>query len=103
MMMIKNGQDIAWLWDFIVSVSFCKTSMTLLFMNLFYMYALVVHVFIHSCYNFNVINQFFPFFLKSEGTRNIVPLGTIPLATIEKFNKMVSYCLLLSLEIWTLH
>ncbi|KAL4375971.1 hypothetical protein GQ457_02G010640 [Hibiscus cannabinus] len=25
----------------------------------------------------------------SEGTRNIVPLGTIPLATIEKFNKMV--------------
>ncbi|GKV34261.1 hypothetical protein SLEP1_g42646 [Rubroshorea leprosula] len=24
----------------------------------------------------------------SEGTRNIVPLGTIPLATIEKFNKM---------------
>ncbi|TYH95171.1 hypothetical protein ES332_A12G088500v1 [Gossypium tomentosum] len=25
----------------------------------------------------------------SDGTRNIVPLGTIPLATIEKFNKMV--------------
>lgn len=31
---------------------------------------------------------FFPF--KSEGTRDIIPLGTIPLATIEKFNKMVS-------------
>ncbi|XVE75506.1 hypothetical protein DITRI_Ditri12bG0099100 [Diplodiscus trichospermus] len=25
----------------------------------------------------------------SDGTRNIVPLGTIPLATIEKFNKMI--------------
>lgn len=25
-----------------------------------------------------------------EGTRNIIPLGTVPLATIEKFNKMVS-------------
>ncbi|PRQ61006.1 putative phosphoric monoester hydrolase [Rosa chinensis] len=24
----------------------------------------------------------------SEGTRNVIPLGTIPLATIEKFNKM---------------
>jgi hypothetical protein len=28
---------------------------------------------------------------KSEGTENIIALGTIPLATIEKFSKMVSY------------
>ncbi|KAF2586810.1 hypothetical protein F2Q70_00037542 [Brassica cretica] len=26
----------------------------------------------------------------SEGTRKVIPLGTIPLATIEKFNKTVS-------------
>lgn len=36
------------------------------------------------------IPLFFPF-VKSEGTRKIIPLGTIPLATIEKFNKMVSF------------
>lgn len=36
------------------------------------------------------------FFPKSEGTEDIVTLGTIPLATIEKFNKMVySYLLLI--------
>jgi myotubularin-related protein 1/2 len=28
---------------------------------------------------------------KSEGMENIIALGTIPLATIEKFSKMVSY------------
>lgn len=33
---------------------------------------------------------FFLFFGKSEGTRNIIALGTIPLATIEKFTKTVS-------------
>jgi len=33
---------------------------------------------------------FFIFFGKSEGTRNIIALGTIPLATIEKFTKTVS-------------
>ncbi|KAJ6900750.1 Phosphatidylinositol-3-phosphatase myotubularin-1 [Populus alba x Populus x berolinensis] len=27
----------------------------------------------------------------SEGTENIIALGTIPLATIEKFSKMVNY------------
>lgn len=29
-------------------------------------------------------------FLQSEGTRNVIALGTIALATIEKFNKIVS-------------
>jgi hypothetical protein len=33
---------------------------------------------------------FFLFFGKSEGTRNIIALGTIPLAAIEKFTKTVS-------------
>lgn len=31
------------------------------------------------------------FFVQSEGSRNIIALGTIPLATIEKFSKIVSY------------
>ena len=36
---------------------------------------------------------FLCFFFKSEGSRDIIALGTIPLATIEKFNKIVSYAL----------
>ncbi|KAF3434136.1 hypothetical protein FNV43_RR25239 [Rhamnella rubrinervis] len=35
-----------------------------------------------------LVTNFRLLFLR-EGTRNIVPLGTVPLATIEKFNKMV--------------
>lgn len=31
---------------------------------------------------------------KSEASRNIVALGTIPLSTIEKFNKIVSFFVL---------
>jgi myotubularin-related protein 1/2 len=29
----------------------------------------------------------------SEGTRKLVPLGTIPFVAIEKFNKLVSHCI----------
>ena len=35
--------------------------------------------------------MFFIFLFKREGTRDIIPLGTIPLATIEKFSKIVSF------------
>ncbi|XP_061998590.1 phosphatidylinositol-3-phosphatase myotubularin-1-like isoform X1 [Rosa rugosa] len=35
-----------------------------------------------------IVTNFRLLFL-SEGTRNVIPLGTIPLATIEKFNKIV--------------
>ncbi|PRQ40174.1 putative phosphoric monoester hydrolase [Rosa chinensis] len=34
-----------------------------------------------------IVTNFRLLFL-SEGTRNVIPLGTIPLATIEKFKKM---------------
>ena len=38
-----------------------------------------------------IVIYFFGFiFVKSEGTRKVIPLGTITLATIEKFNKTVS-------------
>lgn len=43
---------------------------------------------VRHCLHFFLI--FFLFFSKSEGTRNIIALGTIPLTTIEKFSKMVS-------------
>ena len=33
----------------------------------------------------------FIFLFKHEGTREIIPLGTIPLAMIEKFSKIVSF------------
>lgn len=46
-----------------------------------------------TCMYCHILHGFlilFLFFGKSEGTRNIIALGTIPLATIEKFTKTVS-------------